>query len=165
MICQIETLYIVMATKCFRYRLSPWDWSNLFFKRSKLQNEYIFRIETLYMVMVIESFRYKPSPRDWSNLFFKKSKYKKNMVFQIGILYMVMVVESFRYRPSPRDWSIFFHKVKNVMSNWNHLLGNGHPVLFFKIHTIFSRMTKSVFKFVFFWNPNEINGFIFTYLL
>jgi len=72
---------MVMVTECFKYRLSPWDWSNLLFKKSNLQKEYFFRIGTLYMVMVIESFRYRPSPRDWSNLFFKKSKYKKEYGF------------------------------------------------------------------------------------
>jgi len=98
--------------RIFRYRPSPQDWSNLFFKKSKLQKDF-FRIETLYMVMIVESFGYRPSPRNWSNLFFKTSKYKKKYVFRIRALYMVMVAEFFGSRPSPRDWSnLVFSKKK-----------------------------------------------------
>jgi len=61
----------------FRYRPSPKDWSNLFFKKSKYKKNLVFRIGTLYMVMVVESFRYRPSPQDWSNLFFQKVKIQK----------------------------------------------------------------------------------------
>ena len=52
-----------------------------------------------------------------------------------------------------------------MVSNRDPLLCNGHLVLFFQIQTISSRMVKFVFKFVFFWNPNEFSVFIFTYLL
>ena len=90
---RIETLYMVMVIESFRYRLSPRDWSNLFFKKSKYKKNMVCRIVTLYAVMVTKSFRYRPSPRDWSNLFSKNIKKKEN--FQIEALYMVTVNESF----------------------------------------------------------------------
>jgi len=62
--------------KSFRYRPSPRDWSNLFFKKSKYKKNMICQIVTLYMVMVTESFGYRPSPRDWFNLFSKNIKKK-----------------------------------------------------------------------------------------
>jgi len=68
---RIETLYMVMVIESFRYRPSPRDWSNLFFKKSKYKKNMVCQIVTLYMVMVIESFGYRPSPRDWSNIFSK----------------------------------------------------------------------------------------------
>jgi len=37
---RIGTLYMVMVIESFRYRLSPRDWSNLFFKKIKVQKEY-----------------------------------------------------------------------------------------------------------------------------
>jgi len=88
---RIGTLYMVMVIESFRYRLSPRDWSNLFFKKSKYKNNMVCQIVTLYMVMVTESFGYRPSPQDWSNLFSKNIKKK----FQIEALYMVMVTDSF----------------------------------------------------------------------
>jgi len=45
---------MVMVTESFGYRPSPRDWSNLFSKNIK-KNEN-FQIEALYMVMVTESF-------------------------------------------------------------------------------------------------------------
>ena len=63
---------MVMVIESFRYRPSPQDWSNLFFKKSKYKKNMVCQIVTLYMVMVTESFGYRPSPRDWSNLFSKK---------------------------------------------------------------------------------------------
>ena len=70
------------------------------------------------------------------------------MICQIVTLYMLMVAESFGSRPSPRDWSNLVFS-KNKSKNRDPLLG----------------MVKFVLKFVFFWNPNEISVFIFTYLL
>jgi len=65
-LCHIETLYMVMVIESFKYRPSPRDWSNLFFKRSKYKKNMVFRIGNLYMVMVIDLFESRPSARHWS---------------------------------------------------------------------------------------------------
>jgi len=46
--------------------------------------------------------------------------------------------------------------VKKQKQNKRISVSNRNPLL---------GMVKFVFKFVFFWNPNEISVFIFTYLL
>jgi len=51
---------MVMVIESFRYRPSPRDWSNLFFKKSKYKKNMVCQIVTLYMVMVTESFGYRP---------------------------------------------------------------------------------------------------------
>ena len=77
---RIGTLYMVMVIESFRYRPSPRDWSNIFFKKSKYKKNMVCQIVTLYKVMVTKSFGYRPSPRDWSNLFSKK--YRKKKIFK-----------------------------------------------------------------------------------
>jgi len=71
-LCHIEALWEAMVIEFFRYRPSPRDWSNIFFKKSKYKKNMVCQIVTLYMVMVTKSFGYRPSPRDWSNIFSKK---------------------------------------------------------------------------------------------